>query len=182
MNRKNFLLSTLAATPLIALAKFQQTAQVVRRYFKVNAGKGRFNEVFLYKGKHPNDIKVSSKDTDGQLSIFEYTGLDKIGPSLHVHLEQDEIFYVIEGDYRFKVGDTIQIATAGDTVFLPRKVSHTWIQLSNKGKMLYCLQPAGNMEHFFRKLNNLTKPLTQEEAAQIHKEHGMELLGPGLTL
>ncbi len=61
--------------------------------------------MFLYKGKYPNDIKVSGKDTDGQLSIFEYVGFDKIGPSLHVHLEQDEIFYVIEGDYRFKIGD-----------------------------------------------------------------------------
>ncbi len=180
MNRKKFLLSTLAATPLIAFAQLKQ--KVLAKFFKVDAGKGRFNETMLYKGKNPNDIKISGKDTNGEIALFEYTGYEKIGPSWHVHLNQDEVFYVIEGEYRFKVGEEIMTIKAGETVFLPRKVPHTWLQLSDKGKMVYFVQPAGKMEDFFRTINNFTKPPTLKEIEKLHATHDMQLLGPGLQL
>ncbi len=182
MNRKKFLLSTLAATPLIAFTQLQQKVKQVKKAFKVDAGKARVNETILYKGKHPNDVKISGADTGGELAVFEYTGYDTIGPSLHLHVNQDEIFYVIEGAYRFKVGDEFMMLKAGDTIFLPRNVAHTWIQLTEKGKMLYFLQPAGNMEDFFRTMNSLTKPLTKQEAEKMHLDYGMKMLGPGLQL
>jgi quercetin 2,3-dioxygenase len=180
MNRQKFLLSTLAATPLIAFAQLKQ--KVLKKFFKVDAGKSRFNETMLYKGKNPNDIKISGKDTNGEIALFEYTGYEKIGPSWHVHFNQDEVFYVVEGEYRFKVGEDIMTLHAGETVFLPRKVPHTWLQLSDKGKLIYFVQPAGKMEDFFRTINNLKKPPTLNEIEKIHVTYDMQLLGPGLQL
>ncbi|WP_113635440.1 cupin domain-containing protein [Nubsella zeaxanthinifaciens] len=183
MKRRKFLLHSLGATMLFmpgksALAKFRSD----KVPFKVSAGRGRFNESFLYKGKHPNDIKISGKDTDGKLAMFEYIGYDKVGPSLHVHFDQDEVFYVVEGKYRFVVGKQTILMDVGDTIFLPRNVPHTWIQLTDIGKLVYFVQPAGKAEEFFRTMNNLKQQPSKEEIDRIHEECGMKVVGPPLKL
>jgi quercetin dioxygenase-like cupin family protein len=127
-------------------------------------------------------VVISKKDTDNALSVFAFTGFAKIGPSLHLHFHQDEFFYVAEGSYRFVVGDETMELSAGDTIFLPRNIPHTWIQLTDKGKLLYAVQPAGTLEEFFKEMNDLKMPPTEEEAKQKHLKHGMKLVGPPLTL
>jgi quercetin dioxygenase-like cupin family protein len=185
MKRKEFLLSSLLAAPAFA---FSETASAKKNKastkdpFIVGSGKSRFGEKVLFLGVHPNDLKISSKDTGGQLAVFEYVGLGKVGPSFHIHFEQDEIFTVIEGSYRFVVGDTTHILNPGETIFLPRNIPHTWIQLTDKGRMIYFLQPAGKMEEFFSLMNTFKERPSQEEMDRIHKEHNMKVVGPPLTL
>jgi quercetin 2,3-dioxygenase len=181
MQRKDFLLTTLAATPTFAFSPLFAKENGATKHFVVLDGKSRFNEMTKL-GPNTNDIKVSKKDTNNQLSIFEYTGLEKSGPPLHVHFAQDEVFQVTEGSYRFVVGEEQMQLNVGDTIFLPRNIPHTWIQLTDKGKLTYLVQPAGTMEEFFRKMSALTRPPTPEEAQKIHKAHGMKVVGPPLTL
>lgn len=182
MKREQFLKGAISAAALASLGFPSKAIPSEKKPFKVNAGKGRFNEVFLYKGKHPNDIKISGKDTDGQLAMFEYIGSEKIGPSFHVHFDQDEIFYVLEGSFRFVVGKETMLLNVGDTIFLPRNIPHSWIQLTDKGKLTYMVQPAGKAEDFFRTMNNFKKQPTREEIDRIHEECGMKVIGPPLTL
>lgn len=182
MQRRKFLtLSALAAAPFSAMAKMVERVSTAVP-FVVKKGDSRFGNVVKFLGVHPNDLKISSKDTDGQLSVFEYTGLGKVGPALHVHFKQDEIFTVTEGEYRFVVGHETKLLKAGDTIFLPRNIPHTWIQTSDKGKMIYFLQPAGKMEEFFIIMNGFKEQPSQEEIDKIHAEHDMKVLGPPLTL
>lgn len=180
MQRKKFLLTALAATPVSLFAQLRYKSVVTP--FKVDAGKSRFEETLTFRGINKQDIKVSKKDTDSLLSILEYTGNEKAGPPLHIHFHQDEIFYIAKGEYRFVVGNTEMIAKEGDTVFLPKNIPHTWIQLSEKGKQVYMLQPSGTFEEFLRELQNMTKPPTEEEIQAIHLKHGMKVLGPPLTI
>lgn len=182
MNRKNFLFTGLASVPLFSFAKLLPSVLQEKKPFVVDAGKARFGEDIKFLGVHPNDLKISSKDTDGQLSVFEYTGLGKVGPMLHIHFNQDEIFTVVEGTYRFVVGSETKQLQAGDTIFLPRNVPHTWIQTSEKGKMIYFLQPAGKMEEFFALMNGLKERPSPEEMDKIHADHDMKVVGPPLTL
>ena len=182
MQRKQFLLTALGGIPLLTFAQFDDKTSSTRKPFTVEAGKGRFGEVIKFLGVHPNNNKISGKDTNQQLSVFEYIGLGKVGPSLHMHLSQDEVFYVIEGEYRFVVGDETHILKVGDTIFLPRMIPHTWIQLTDRGKLIYFLQPAGKMEEFFQKMNSLTERPTDEEIKKINLEHGIVNVGPPLTL
>jgi len=101
---------------------------------------------------------------------------------LHVHFEQDEIFTVTEGAYRFVVGKATHELEAGQTIFLPRNIPHTWIQLTDKGKMIYFLQPAGKMEEFFSYMNNLKERPSAAEMDRIHAAHQMKVVGPPLNL
>lgn len=180
MQRRKFLATTAAAIPAFAIGK-EIPAQRTAKGFVVKAKKSRFNETTKLYGTSPNDIKVSTKDTDGDLTIFEYTGNVKGGPPLHIHLNQDEIFFIVEGSYTFKVGDDMHYLTAGDTIFLPRQVPHAFAQTSDTGKMFFIFTPSGKMEDYFRVIGNLTAPPTPEQGAKIFADHEMKVVGPPIA-
>jgi quercetin 2,3-dioxygenase len=184
MKRKDFLLNSLLAAPAAAMAGMPlPTANSSQKEpFVVDNGKSRFGEAVRFMGVHPNDLKISGKDTAGQLSMFDYQGFSKVGPMMHIHFHQDEIFTVINGEYRFVVGKETHVLGAGQTIFLPRGIPHTWIQLSDTGRMIYLLQPAGKMEEFFSLMNKMTAPPSAAEMDKIHKAHGMKVVGPPLVL
>ena len=182
MKRKNFLLTTIAAIPALLIRQNVQ-AQITNRPkkgFVINATESRFSEKTLIGGKNPSDIKVSQKDTNGDLTVFEYTGNEKGGPPLHVHPHQDEIFFIVQGEYLFQVGEDKHNLKAGDTIFLPRTVPHAFAQLTDNGKMFFLFQPSGKMEDFFKALGNLTSPPSPEEGAKIFADHDMKVVGPPL--
>lgn len=170
--------------PLKYISKAQTTITMrAEKGFKVNSGESRFGEHFKMKGVTLNvlDIKISSKDTDGDLAVFEQTGFTpKGGPPLHIHHFQDEMFYVIEGEYLFQVGEDKYRMKSSDTIFLPRKVPHAFVQLTEKGKLIVTYQPAGKMEEFFKKTDLWTSPPTDEEIAKVFEEHDMKVVGPPL--
>jgi mannose-6-phosphate isomerase-like protein (cupin superfamily) len=152
-------------------------AQKQREGFLVPAGEDRSHaEVTIAK------CKLSGQDTGGALGVF---GGHKSGPGavpLHVHLQQDEWWYVLEGEYVFQIGEKRLQAKAGDSVFGPRGVPHSPRQISPQGITLTVFQPAGSMEEFFHELAQAARkaggmppvPVT----AALFKAHGMEIKGP----
>ena len=184
MQRRKFITTTAAAIPAITLGRDLKIQESRTDHgFVVKANESRFQETtLLFGGTSPNDIKVSGKDTDGQLSTFEYTGNIQGGPPLHVHPKQDEIFFIIDGDYTFKVGDELYKLTKGDTIFLPRNVPHTFAQNSEKGKMFFMFQPSGKMEDYFRKLATFKGQPNPEDGAKLFADHEMIVVGPPLEL
>ncbi len=182
MQRKKFLLTTAAAIPALLTGQSLLAANPKRpnKGFVVKATESRFGEKTILGGKNPNDIKVSQKDTNGDLTVFEYTGNEKGGPPLHLHLHQDEIFFIVQGEYLFQVGEEKHSLKAGDTIFLPRNIPHAFAQLTETGKMFFLFQPSGKMEDFFRALGNLTAPPSPAEGAKIFADHDMKVVGPPL--
>jgi quercetin dioxygenase-like cupin family protein len=182
MKRKKFLLTTAAAIPALLIGQNVQAQKTKRtnKGFVVKASESRFNEKTLIGGKNPNDIKISQQDTSGDLTVFEYTGNVKGGPPLHIHPHQDEIFFIVQGEYLFQVGNDKHTLKAGDTIFLPRAVPHAFAQLTDNGKMFFLFQPSGKMEDYFRALSNLTSPPTPEQGAKIFTDHDMKVVGPPL--
>ncbi len=185
MKRSNFILAAvaLASNPFKAFAKdkFRRTG----KGFKTPAGEGRLHGHLKLKGVNSNvlDLKVSGSDTDGGFALFEQTSLSQgRGTPLHVHHKQDEVFYVLEGTYRFKVGDDLFDGTAGDSIFMPMKVPHAWTQVSEKGKMTVLFQPAGKMEDFFMAVAALKSEPTQAEMAKLFADNEMEIVGPPLKI
>ncbi|QHT70700.1 cupin domain-containing protein [Rhodocytophaga rosea] len=183
MLRRNFIQTSLVAVPLVSLSTLTEAGiKPAIQSFIVKGGEDRFNEPILYRGINPNLVKISGKDTGGQLAIFEYIGLEKMGPPMHVHYKQDEIFYVVEGEYLFQVGEEQHRLKEGDTIFLPRNIPHTWLQLSDKGKLTYQVQPAGKMEEFFKQMNAIEGIPTEDQIRKVHLAHDLKVLGPPLSL
>ncbi len=185
MKRSKFLLALVSSVPLTALADYKSRVSRAVKGFKVGSGEGRTHGHIQLKGVNANilDLKVSGKDTNGALAIFEQTGLSpKRGTPLHVHHNQDEIFKIIEGEYHFVVGEEKFRLTAGDTIFLPRKVPHAWTQVSEKAKMNVIVQPAGKLEEFFVKMAAFKGEPTKEQVAQIFAENEMKVVGPPLSV
>ena len=154
-----------------------------KKGFKVAAGEARFGEHYKMKGITTNnlDIKISGTDTENDLAVFEQTGFNiNGGPPLHVHLHQDEWFFVLEGEYLFQVGDEKYPMKPGDTIFLPRNVPHAFLQLTERGRMIVSVLPAGKMEAFFMVTDKWTSPPSQEEIAKVFEEHDMKIVGPTL--
>src|SRR5882757_2298083 len=87
--------------------------------FSVAAGNDRFGE-HIKLGGEPNDCKVSAQDTQGALCVFEFTGSG--GGPRHLHHDQDEWIYVVEGEFDFQLGEERFRVRAGECVFVPRKV------------------------------------------------------------
>ena len=177
MQRRNFLLAGVAVAPALAIGEQRIfTKSRPKKGFVVKANESRFNEKTLLSGNCPNDIKVSTKDTDGDLSAFTYTGNVKGRPPLHVHPFQDEMFFILEGDFLFQVGEDKHNLTAGDTIFLPRDVPHTFAQLTDKGRVFYLFQPSGKMEGFFRAAGDSKANLDPK----LFDDHDIHIVGPPL--
>ena len=153
--------------------------------FKVTSGEARFGTHYKMKGVTLNtlDIKISGKDTENELAVFEQTGLTPNGgPPLHIHPNQDEWFYIVAGDYIFQVGEEKYQMKAGDTIFLPRKVHHAFVQLSETGKVIVSYMPAGKMEAFFAVTDKWSSPPSKEEIAKVFADHGMQVVGAPLKI
>lgn len=187
MKRNTFItaVAALVTIPLHSLAKRPPVFQDKAKGFKTNAGEGRIHGHIKLKGVNSNilDVKVSGSDTNNGLAIFEQTSLSPgRGTPLHVHPNQDEVFYVLEGTYYFKVGEDKFHLSAGDSVFLPRNVPHAWTQVSERGKMTVIFQPAGKMEHFFVTMAALDHEPTPAEVAQLFLDNDMQVVGPPLKV
>ncbi len=181
MQRREFIVTTLVSLPALACSPSKIFSEKSAKAVVVKAGVSRFGVPTPFKGINPNDLKLSSRDTDGKLSAFWYKGQERTGPSYHAHPEQDEVFYVLEGEYLFKVAEEKQILKKGDLIFLPKTIPHTWVQLSDIGQMFYFLQPAGKMEEFFLLMTQSGGKLSREEKSKVDKEHGIINYGPGIS-
>ncbi|SFP93804.1 cupin domain-containing protein [Hymenobacter arizonensis] len=185
MKRRKFLLSIATGVPAVAASPFHLKAAAPGKGFKVAAGEGRIHGHIRLKGVNANilDLKISGKDTAGGLAIFEQISQSpNRGTPLHIHSTQDEVFYVLEGEYYFQVGEEKYKLRTGDSIFLPRNIPHAWTQVSQKGKMTVTVQPAGKLEEFFVALASLTKELTPTEMTQIFAAHDMRIVGPPLAV
>ncbi|MGA2691267.1 MAG: cupin domain-containing protein [Opitutaceae bacterium] len=130
------------------------------------------------------DLKVSAKDTGGDLCIYDTIRQSKGGPALHLHHFQDEWFYIVRGEFIVRVADRTVRLKPGDSAFAPRKVPHAFAMVSEgEGQMLVLFQPAGSMEDFFRKLVKFGPDIPKDQESlwkDLWEQHGMEVLGPPL--
>ena len=86
-------------------------------------------------------VKVSGADTGGEFGLLEVTVRAGEGSPWHVHPEEDEWFYVLEGEFTVYVGEKRLSLTPGSFAFGPRGVPHTFIGETDGSKALVGFQP-----------------------------------------
>jgi mannose-6-phosphate isomerase-like protein (cupin superfamily) len=126
------------------------------------------------------DFKVLTEHAGGRLFMLEQRNMPAGGPRRHMHFDEDEWFYFIDGGkVIFEVGDERLTLKPGDSVFAPRKVPHVWAHVGDKpGRMLVGFTPANKMQGFFEEITRRGGRLSPEES----RTFGIEVLGPPLDV
>ena len=125
--------------------------------------------------RNPVGGKVTFKVRDGRVTVFESEIAPGDGPPLHVHANEEEVLYVLEGSFRFRLGEEITAAPVGALMFVPRGVPHCFQNAGDEpGRLLITFTPSG-MERFFALSGG--DPAAFDAAA---REVGMSVVGPPL--
>ena len=132
-------------------------------------------------------IKASSETTDGRVAVIEHLAPQGAGSPLHVHHNEDEWFYITEGELGFWVGGRLIKASAGSFVYGPRGVPHTFTVTSPEARFLLVTEPAG-FEGLMRALSEPAQALTlppatsqppdPERMTAVAGEYGIDIIGP----
>jgi quercetin dioxygenase-like cupin family protein len=137
-------------------------------------------------------IRVSHLDGSDGVSVLEHRALHGDSPPLHVHLNEDEIFHILEGEMLFRVADRDVHAGTGDTLLAPKGTPHTYRVDSAGGACWLTIMRGGDFEGFVRSCGRPVErsgvpdpsgPPTPERVAALAAEcirHGIELVGPPL--
>ena len=128
--------------------------------------------------------KISGDDTHGAYAVVEQVSPPQGGVPLHIHQREDEIFYILEGEYEICCGDQTFKATEGSLAILPRGVPHGFRNVgTTPGKILETITPAG-FEKYFEELSQqpTDRPPNMEAIIAIAQRYGLEYLPPSNDL
>src|SRR6516162_6952174 len=118
---------------------------------------------------------ATGEDTNGKYTLWEALVPPGGGPPPHVHSQEEEGFYVLEGDITFTIGDQRHIASAGMFANMPVGTLHSFRNEGGKpAKMLISIAPAGLEKMFFEV--GVPVPLGATTAAPPTKEEIERLL------
>ena len=117
-------------------------------------------------------IKLSGEDTNGEYGLLEVTARAGDGSPWHVHPDEDEWFYVLEGEFTVYVGDTRLSLPAGSFAFGPKGVPHTFIaEPPHGGRALIGFRPF-HFEGFLREVGERATERVLPRAARDSPGHG----------
>ncbi len=135
-------------------------------------------------------FKALSEDTGGRLVAWEELLPHRSSPPLHVHHDDDEAWFVLDGTLTFQVASETWTAEPGAFVWAPRGVPHTFRVDSPTARLLALAVP-GRFDRFVRATGRpaqaLTLPPPPESPPDIAalveaaRTQGMEILGPPLA-
>ncbi len=151
-------------------------------------GRKTLDNTYRYAGG-TGTILIDGSQTAGAFALFEAMQIPGAEPPLHVHEREDETFYVLEGSVNVWVGGDVQCLQAGDSIFLPRGVPHTFRIKSPMARFLNYISPAG-FEEWFRTLGvpvdsfdlpAAIEPMSPEldgKAQELAPKLGVRVIGP----
>lgn len=183
MKRRMFLRAAAAVIPAAGLHDLMEIqAQVpaavspmTPELHVVKAGEDRYGQYHTMGISHLL-FKVSGNETGGAMFVVEHQHLKPGGPALHLHLNQEEWFCVMESEVIFQVGEQRITLKPGESVLAPRRVPHTFSSVAEgESRMLIAFTPAGKMEQYFR---DAADPKTLEAESVYLRKFEMELVGP----
>jgi quercetin dioxygenase-like cupin family protein len=129
----------------------------------------------------PLTFKLRGDQSGGRITAFENVIAPGDGPPLHTHANEDESFYVLDGELRFKLGDEIGAAPTGSFVFIPRGTPHCFQNVGGgEARVLVLFNPSG-MEGFFDPFSELEE-VDLDAFARLGREVGMDIVGPPLAV
>ncbi|TCN01443.1 cupin domain [Paenibacillus sp. BK033] len=119
-------------------------------------------------------IRIHSSQVGGAITVIEARVPALIGPPKHIHKEREEIFEILEGTFRFQVGEEELEAAPGTSVVVPRGLPHAWANVGpNSGRILFTFAPGG-IDDFFPEIGRHSI----EEIGRLAEQNDTFIIGP----
>jgi mannose-6-phosphate isomerase-like protein (cupin superfamily) len=128
-------------------------------------------------------FKVTGEDTGGAFDYFIVEVAPKGGPPLHVHYKQEETIHILRGHYKIRIGDEIFYCQEGGFAYLPSKIPHAFLNLTNEpGEIIVVYTPGGGHK-FYEEFGLISRngPPDPKVLAPIFAKYDMALPGPPLS-
>jgi mannose-6-phosphate isomerase-like protein (cupin superfamily) len=131
----------------------------------------------------PLDLMLTGDRTGGTVTAFEHVVAPGGGPPLHLHEAQDEVWRVLDGTIRFRIGDELTGARRGAWAFVPRGTPHCFQNIGEDEALLAVLLMPAGLERFFVELAALSADdVGTDTVARLGAPSGMVVLGPPLSV
>ena len=131
-------------------------------------------------------FKATAEQTGGRFALVEQVAPRGMATPLHVHREDNESFYVMEGEIAVYLGDDDHPtpAPAGTFVHIPGGVVHAFRVASETARLLDLTSP--QHERFMRAAGEPARErvlppeglIDMEKVEAAQDRHGIEILGP----
>ena len=108
-----------------------------------------------------------------------------VGPPLHVHDEQDDTLFVLDGILTVQIEDEMFDLEPGDFATVPPGVPHTFSNVRDKNapvRAINMMTPAGLDRQFLDIAGMGDEALDPAKMALIRKKHGVSFVGPSLAV
>ena len=126
-------------------------------------------------------LRTTSAQTGGALGLIEQLVPPGLGSPYHVHHNEDEAFYVLDGEIRFFSEGNSWVLGKGGFAFLPRGIPHGFrTEGDAPSRSLILATPAG-FEEFVAELSSVEPPTGPPDMAGLMEaagRYGVEILGP----
>jgi mannose-6-phosphate isomerase-like protein (cupin superfamily) len=103
-------------------------------------------------------FKVLGKHTENRFTLGERIVTTGSGPSVHVHPNEDEAWYVIEGDLMFEIAGEKFQGSPGAFVYAPRGLPVKFTVINGPAKLLVIYSPAGYEEFLRSRCPSVSSP------------------------
>jgi quercetin dioxygenase-like cupin family protein len=131
-------------------------------------------------------LKVTSRQSGGRLFLLEDVAYRGKTTPLHLHPDEDETFYVLEGELLLHIDGEEHTAGVGAVAFIPRGTPHAFIVTSEQARWLGFVTPGPSIEAFMRDAGDpapgRVAPPPKVDIARIkaagERSGAMQVLGP----
>lgn len=138
-------------------------------------------------------IRVSEYESSDGISVLEHKAPFGDSPPLHQHRTEDEIFHILEGQFRFKIGEKERSLGSGNTLLAPKGIPHTYLVESPEGGCWLTVTDKGDFEQFICEVGRRTDrlelpepggeptPEMKESLAVAASKYEIDIVGPPLA-
>ena len=120
-------------------------------------------------------LKLLGHETNESIMLFEETVPAGTKSTHHLHHDSDEVVWVLEGEFTFKIGEQVIAGGPGTCAFLPRNVPHAWKNSGNQpGRAVFLYTPASAG----RFVEEMVERPDDGDFKKRLEEAGWEVLGP----
>jgi quercetin dioxygenase-like cupin family protein len=127
-------------------------------------------------------FKLTGDDTGGAFDYFIVNVAPHGGPPLHVHHLQEETIHVLKGRFKIRIGEEIFTLDEGGFAYLPSKVPHAFLNLTDEPAQVIVVYTPGGGHRFYEEFGPLARngPPDPKVLAPVFEKYHMSLLGPPL--